>query len=182
MFTRSNNHTNNAHPVPTDMAAEIPQAPKPQPPKLPAAKKKTVPAQQPPHVSIISNDLTILGKDLKIISKGSIRVDGEIQGEIRGVDVTVGAKGKVIGIVAARSVIVDGQVQGEIQAKTVALHSNSHVDGDVHHQSLSMDKGAVFDGRSKRHEDNGDLEPQLNLNAGDASAKTPPEGDSTTPH
>lgn len=180
MFTRSTNHSSNS--LPADMAPDMSQKPKQQPPKLPLAKKPPAKVEARPHVSIISNDLTILGKDLKIISKGAIQVDGEIQGEIRGVDVTVGAKGKVIGTVAARNVIVDGEVLGEIQAKNVSLRSKSRVEGDVHHQSLSMDQGAIFDGRSRRHEKGDDLEPQLDLSAGDNLNNSDPNSSGGTTH
>lgn len=180
MFTRSTNQNSNS--LPADMAPDMPKSTKPQPPKLPPTKAPPTKPEAQRHVSIISNDLTILGKDLKIISKGSIQVDGEIQGEIRGVDVTVGAKGKVVGTVAARSVIVDGAVLGEIQAKSVSLRSSSRVEGDVHHQSLSMDQGAIFDGRSRRHENGEELEPQLDVSAGDELISGAPRVDDGTTH
>ena len=102
------------------------------------------------HISIISNDLTILGKDLEIISKGSVQVDGEIRGDIRGIDVTVGEKGRVIGKVTGEHVIVDGEVLGAIDGEEVVLRSHARVDGDINHQLLTIDIGAVFDGSSKR--------------------------------
>ena len=105
------------------------------------------------HVSIISNDLTILGSDLKIISKGAIRVDGEIRGEIQGVDVTVGRRGRVTGMVTAKRVIIDGEVSGEIQAGQVTLRPTSRVNGDIHHMSLTIDQGAMFEGGSKRRKE-----------------------------
>jgi len=114
------------------------------------AETDTLDLQATQHVSIISNDLTILGSDLKIISEGAIRVDGEIQGEIQGVDVTVGRHGKVIGTVTGNRVKIDGDVSGTIRAKQVMLSANARVDGDVHHQTLSVDQGARFDGSSKR--------------------------------
>ena len=113
----------------------------------------TLPLSESQHVSIISNDLTILGSDLKIISKGAIRVDGEIQGEIQGVDITVGRKGRVMGLVTASRVTIDGEVSGEIQAGQVTLRSTSHVTGDIHHLSLTIEQGAMFEGGSKRRQE-----------------------------
>ena len=120
-----------------------------------AFKEKRIIGSEPQnaqHVSIIGNDLTILGSDLKIISEGAIRVDGEIQGEIQGVDVNVGQDGKVIGSVVGKRVVIDGQVSGDIQAEDVTLRSHSRVNGDVHHQSLTIDLGAIFNGQSKRRD------------------------------
>jgi len=153
MFKRSTAETSSF--VPTDAAAEMTSTAIEPAPTIPIrndTESNELELQNSQHVSIISNDLTILGSDLKIISEGAIRVDGEIQGEIRGVDVTVGRRGKVIGTVAGRRVVIDGQVSGEIQAGQVTLRSHSRVDGDVHHQSLTIDLGAMFDGRSKRRE------------------------------
>jgi len=116
------------------------------------APADTLDLQANQHVSIISNDLTILGSDLKIISEGAIRVDGEIQGEIRGIDVTVGRHGKVVGTVSGQRVKIDGEVSGAIKADQVMFSANARVDGEVQHQTLSIDQGARFDGSSKRRE------------------------------
>jgi cytoskeletal protein CcmA (bactofilin family) len=45
-------------------------------------------------------------------------------------------------------VVVDGRVEGPIQGGDVILKSQDHVIGDIHHQSLSIESGAFFDGRS----------------------------------
>ena len=34
--------------------------------------------------SVISNDLKIIGQGLKIISQGTLQVDGEVEGDVRG--------------------------------------------------------------------------------------------------
>ena len=62
----------------------------------------------------------------------------------------VGERGKVTGMVAAHNVIVRGNVSGVVCGKTVALQASSHVEGDVHHMSLAIEKGALFEGRSRR--------------------------------
>jgi len=45
-------------------------------------------------------------------------------------------------------VVVDGRVEGPIQGGDVVLKSRAHVVGDIHHQSLTIEKGAYFDGRA----------------------------------
>ena len=52
------------------------------------------------------------------------------------------------GVVAAERVVVDGKVEGPIQGGEVILRSQAHVVGDIHHQSLAIERGAYFDGRS----------------------------------
>jgi cytoskeletal protein CcmA (bactofilin family) len=100
--------------------------------------------------SVIGNDLKITGQGLKIIGRGILQVDGEIEGDVQGAEVIVGEKGRVTGMVAAHNVIVRGNVSGVVCGKTVALQASSHVEGDVHHMSLAIEQGALFEGRSRR--------------------------------
>ena len=41
-----------------------------------------------------------------------------------------------------------GHREGPIEAVEVVLKSRAHVVGDIHHQSLDLEKGAYFEGRS----------------------------------
>jgi cytoskeletal protein CcmA (bactofilin family) len=100
--------------------------------------------------SVIGNDLKIIGRGLKIIGRGVLQVDGEIEGDVQGAEVIVGEKGKVTGMVAGHQVIIRGTVAGVVCGKAVALQASSHVEGDVHHMSLAIEQGAVFEGRSRR--------------------------------
>jgi cytoskeletal protein CcmA (bactofilin family) len=116
-----------------------------------------------PGKSVISNDLKILGQDLKIISRGTLQVDGEIEGDVAGAEIIIGEEGKVTGTVAAERVIVRGRTSGVIRAMTVALQASARVEGDIHHMSLAIEQGAQFDGRCRRLSNPGEL--QLDLEA-----------------
>jgi cytoskeletal protein CcmA (bactofilin family) len=116
-----------------------------------------------PGKSVIGNDLRILGQDLKIISRGTLQVDGEIEGDVAGAEIIIGEQGKVTGTVAAERVIVRGRTSGVIRAITVALQSSARVEGDIHHMSLAIEQGAQFDGRCRRPSSPAEL--QLDLEA-----------------
>src|SRR5262245_66535320 len=45
-------------------------------------------------------------------------------------------------------VVVDGMVEAQIRGGEIILKSRAHVIGDIHHQSLSIENGASFEGRS----------------------------------
>ena len=107
--------------------------------------------------SVIGNDLKIMGQGLKIIGRGVLQVDGEIEGDVQAAEVIVGEKGQVTGMVAGRQVVVRGKVSGVICGKNVALQASSNVDGDIHHMSLLIEQGAMFDGRSRRAASETDL-------------------------
>ncbi len=135
----------------------------------PAAK----PAPQPRHAgppdaakfSVISNDLKIIGQDLRIISQGTLQVDGEVEGDVVGGEVIIGELGKVTGTVAAEQVIVRGKIAGAIRAMTVVLQASAQVEGDIHHMSLAIEQGASFDGRCRRPDDATELRPDLTSRA-----------------
>jgi Polymer-forming cytoskeletal len=58
-------------------------------------------------------------------------------------------------------VVVDGTVEGPIQGVSVILKSGAHVVGDIHHQSLAIESGAFFDGRSIQIRGNGQTPEKL---------------------
>ena len=111
--------------------------------------------------SVISNDLKIIGQGLKIISRGTLQVDGEVEGDVAGAEIIIGEQGKVTGTVAAERVIVRGRTSGVIRAMTVALQASARVEGDIHHMSLAIEEGAEFDGRCLRPANTKELQPDL---------------------
>jgi cytoskeletal protein CcmA (bactofilin family) len=97
--------------------------------------------------SVIGEDLTVTGN---VISKGEVQVDGEIQGDVHCASLVVGEKATITGSVVAEDVIVRGRVLGSVRSQRVTLQSTSHVEGDIHHQSLAIEQGAYFEGKSRR--------------------------------
>ena len=116
--------------------------------------------------SVIGNDLKIIGQGLQIIGRGVLQIDGEIEGDVQAAEVIVGEQGKVTGMVAGRQVVVRGKVSGFICGKSIALQSSSQVDGDIHHLSLTIEQGAMFDGRSRRAGDENALNAVIEAKAG----------------
>ena len=107
--------------------------------------------------SVIGNDLTIIGQGLRIISRGMLQVDGDIEGDVQAAEVLVGEKGKVTGMVAGTQVVVRGTVSGVVCGQSIALQSSCHVEADMHHMSLAIEQGAHFHGHSRRARSEADL-------------------------
>jgi cytoskeletal protein CcmA (bactofilin family) len=122
---------------------------------------RTLSGPSDPGKSIISNDLRIIGQGLKIISRGTLQVDGEVEGDVAGAEVIIGEEGRVTGTVAAERVIVRGRTSGVIRAMTVALQASARVEGDIHHMSLTIEQGAEFDGRCRRPANSAELQVDL---------------------
>ncbi len=126
-----------------------------QPAAQPAAAQARQPMPSPATASggtasVIGSDLTIVGSGLKIIAQQSLQVDGEVQGDVIGTQVTIGPTGKVTGLVNADRVQVNGTVNGTIRGQDVILSSTAAVEGDIFHGSIMLEQGASFEGRSRR--------------------------------
>jgi cytoskeletal protein CcmA (bactofilin family) len=73
----------------------------------------------------------------------------------------VGEQAVVNGSIAADTVRVFGQVHGAILGANVVLHPSAQVEGDIHSQSLTIEQGASFDGRSRKVTNAAEVAPQL---------------------
>jgi cytoskeletal protein CcmA (bactofilin family) len=108
---------------------------------------------------------TVIAKGLKIVgsvtAEGLVEVNGQIDGELHCTSLVIARGAHVNGIVAAERVVVDGKVEGPIQGGDVVLKSQAHVVGDIHHQSLAIERGAYFDGRSMQIRGNGQAPEKL---------------------
>ena len=133
------------------------------------ASKSLGPSASKMVPSIIGEDLTIRGN---VTSKGEIQVDGEIEGDIRCGSLLLGDKCKVTGSVAAEDVVVRGHIVGSVRGLRVTLQAQCHVEGDIFHQSLAIELGAYFEGKS-RHSDNPLAEMNGSANSGSHSASSP---------
>ncbi len=80
-------------------------------------------------------------------SKGSVRIDGKIEGGISAEGVILGERGEIQGDISARTVVVGGKVTGNIHAtESLELLTKSQVFGDLHAPQLLIAEGAIFEG------------------------------------
>ena len=99
--------------------------------------------------SVIGTDLHVIGN---LQSKGEIQIEGQVQGDLNASRIVIGPNAKITGGLVADDIVVHGTVQGSIRGLRVTLQSNSRVEGDVFHQSLAIEQGAYFEGKSRRSE------------------------------
>ncbi|MEN3013398.1 MAG: polymer-forming cytoskeletal protein [Endomicrobiia bacterium] len=107
------------------------------------AKKTT---SVPKEIETIIGEGTIFQGSIK--SKGSIRVDGRLEGNIiEASQVIVGSKGVVQGDITAHSVIIGGKVNGNITAiESIEIQPGAQLLGDIHTSTLAIGEGAIFEG------------------------------------
>lgn len=97
--------------------------------------------------SIIDTDVGVAGT---VSCTGELDVLGQIQGDLHCSVLMVGHTGHIHGDVFADHAHVDGRVDGNIRGKQIILGSNAHVTGDIHHASLVIEHGAIFEGKVRR--------------------------------
>ncbi len=131
-----------------------------------------------PVESVIGNDLTIEGQQITIRCRGSLRVNGNIQADLHSMQLTVGEEAQIHGAIAAESVAVYGRVNGAIHGLHVVLHQSAQVEGDIHSQALTIERGASFDGRSRKITD----PSQIHLQLGPTSGASANSGSGTAGH
>jgi cytoskeletal protein CcmA (bactofilin family) len=101
--------------------------------------------------TIVGSDTRIAGK---VSVKGTIRVDGIVEGDVEADWVVVGEAGKIQGNTRARGVVVGGSVEGNIEAaESVELREKATMVGEIHAPKLGISEGAVFDGRARMTSD-----------------------------
>jgi cytoskeletal protein CcmA (bactofilin family) len=150
--------------------AQAQQAAKPAEPLRPAVTAPPVPTPTKAGAnmaSVISKALKITGE---LESTEDIQIDGQIEGDVRGVGVKIGQNAKVKGTVYGDDVELAGTVEGKIEAKKVILTGTARMTGDVVHQDIKIESGAYVSGNLKPEAGKTDTRPALKPVASSANA------------
>ncbi|KGG80795.1 bactofilin family protein [Caloranaerobacter azorensis] len=98
---------------------------------------------------------TLIGKNTKlegkIECKGTIRLDGELIGDlsVEG-DVIIGESGKINGNIICNNIFISGMVKGNIISKELLrLTNTAKLYGDIQVKTFIVDENAVFEGSCK---------------------------------
>lgn len=103
-------------------------------------------SKQPNLEVIIGAESAIRGE---LTSKGTVRVDGSVEGSVTADCLVIGEKGVVTGDAAVRQMVVGGRIVGNIRAaEGVDIQRTGDVCGDIFAVRLSIADGGKFDGRS----------------------------------
>jgi cytoskeletal protein CcmA (bactofilin family) len=82
-------------------------------------------------------------------TKGTLRIDGTMDGNVNADWVILGEKASLKGNIAARGIIIGGKVEGSLKAKEIVeIKSKGQVSGDISTTKLSIVEGAVFNGKA----------------------------------
>lgn len=84
----------------------------------------------------------------KLTFEGSVRIDGQVEGEINAQDtVIIGEHAEVTATIAAATIVVQGRITGDLTArKRVELKAPASIAGNINTPSLVIHEGVVFEG------------------------------------
>jgi len=109
--------------------------------------------------TVIGADSTIKGE---LAIKGTLRIDGVVEGDIQADWVIVGETGRIRGNVQARTMVVGGRVEGNLEAsEIIEMKDKAQVFGEICTTKLAMSEGALFDGQSSMKKKNETSEGQV---------------------
>ncbi|MEO8302217.1 MAG: polymer-forming cytoskeletal protein, partial [Rhizomicrobium sp.] len=132
---------------PGDKPGDTPARPQPPTPQVQPAQSPPQQAQNaapkpapativqpsPPSAKAGAHMASVISKALKITgqleSTEDIQIDGEIEGDVRGVGVKIGQNAKVKGTVYGDEVELSGAIEGKIEAKKVILTGTARMTG-----------------------------------------------------
>jgi cytoskeletal protein CcmA (bactofilin family) len=90
----------------------------------------------------------------EISTKGTLRIDGGIEGNVSADWVVLGDKADVRGDISARGIVVGGRIEGNLKAKEIVeIKNKGQVFGEIATSKLMIAEGGIFDGRSSMHRD-----------------------------
>lgn len=96
--------------------------------------------------SVIGKGMSLTGN---VSFKGRLRLDGNVEGNIDGEHLILGATGKVVGDVNAANMVCHGHVEGNVDAKKLHVMQGGTITGKVETADLSVDSGALLNGEIK---------------------------------
>ena len=143
-----------------EKSAQPEQSAKPLPgtPGAPPASPVSHKIVEPLHGAPASSAAAYLDRGTKINGKlrfeGAARIDGTVDGELDGKEITIGENGVATAQIRADSIIVHGKVKGEITAtQRIEIHQTAKVIGNIAAPKLIIHDGAIFEGQcSMGHE------------------------------
>jgi cytoskeletal protein CcmA (bactofilin family) len=82
-------------------------------------------------------------------SQGTLRVDGNVEGNISADWVIIGEKAHVRGDITARGIVIGGKIDGNIRAKEIIeIKNKGHITGELMTKKLVVAEGGIFEGKS----------------------------------
>lgn len=100
--------------------------------------------------SVLGSDIAITGD---IAASADLHIDGSVEGDITCASLVQGETSAIKGAVTAESARLAGRVTGSITARELVILKTARIEGDVHYDALTIEQGALVEGRFARREE-----------------------------
>ena len=91
--------------------------------------------------SVLISDVKIKGN---ITEKGSIIIDGEVNGNINAELVETFENSHIKGNIKSKKIFIGGKLKGDINSDSVHIRKTAEVDGTITQKSLSIEEGSLL--------------------------------------
>ncbi len=109
-------------------------------------EQETQEAEKKAISSIIDSNMVVKGE---IIFEGKARIDGTIEGNIKGEHLILSEGGKITGDIQVATFVCHGTLDGNVQASLVTACKSCQVQGCIESKMLSVEPGAKINGELK---------------------------------
>ena len=99
------------------------------------------------NTSIISKDLFLKGD---LTTDGLLEIEGKIEGNIKGNEITIRESGFVNGNIISNILNIKGNFQGTIKSQRINVSGKANIKGTLEYVSLCVEDGSSIDGDLKR--------------------------------
>ena len=99
------------------------------------------------NTSIISKDLFLKGD---LTTDGLLEIEGKIEGNIKGNEITIRESGFVNGNIISNISNIKGNFQGTIKSQRINVSGKANIKGTLEYVSLCVEDGSSIDGDLKR--------------------------------
>jgi cytoskeletal protein CcmA (bactofilin family) len=96
--------------------------------------------------SIIDTKMVIKGE---LLFEGKARIDGSIEGNIKGEHLILSEGGKITGDVQVSTFVCHGALEGNIKASMLTARKTSRIHGSIQSNNLIVEPGARLEGEVK---------------------------------
>ena len=91
--------------------------------------------------SVLVSDVKIKGN---ITEKGSIIIDGEVNGNINAELVETFENSNIKGNIKSKKIFIGGKLKGDIDSDSVHIRKTANVDGTIKQKKLSIEEGSLL--------------------------------------
>ena len=91
--------------------------------------------------SVLVSDVKIKGN---ITEKGSIVIDGEVDGNINAEFVETFENSNIKGNIKSKKTFIAGKLKGDINSDSVHIRKSADVDGTIKQKTLSIEEGSLL--------------------------------------